>query len=217
MSAGQLVDWTQVTQVLTPWRTGSETHSAILRAAAETFRAEGYDLATLDGIASRLGMTRAAVLSYFPSKEALLHEIVVPFIRHVDALLDRFAAHGTRSLDGQRRFLTEMIDFVCDNRTIASMLSRDRTASAHLGPDLQIAHRVGRFAELLSTDHQQSYAAVAALSAIGAVMRPLSAPDDIVDLRTHHSREVIVEMALAALRDGLREGQRHQTATPPFC
>ena len=65
---------------------------AILRAAAEVFRAEGYDSATLDTIAKRLGISRAAVLYYFPTKQDLLRQVVAPYMDELDRLLDRFAA-----------------------------------------------------------------------------------------------------------------------------
>jgi AcrR family transcriptional regulator len=74
-------------------RDGRRTASkASIRALAlELFTEQGYELTTLDQIASRLGMTRAAVLYHFSSKEALLtssYGVLLPELDLVLAALD---------------------------------------------------------------------------------------------------------------------------------
>jgi len=47
---------------------------ALLREAASAFTRKGFHAASLDDIAQRLGVTKAALYHYFPSKHALLRE-----------------------------------------------------------------------------------------------------------------------------------------------
>ncbi|HTJ62393.1 MAG TPA: TetR/AcrR family transcriptional regulator [Alphaproteobacteria bacterium] len=47
---------------------------ALLREAASAFTRKGFHAASLDDIAQRLGVTKAALYHYFPSKQALLRE-----------------------------------------------------------------------------------------------------------------------------------------------
>src|SRR5258708_17787646 len=47
---------------------------ALLREAASAFTRKGFHAASLDDIAQKLGVTKAALYHYFPSKHALLRE-----------------------------------------------------------------------------------------------------------------------------------------------
>lgn len=51
-----------------------EVHGAILDAAIAAIRAVGYDAVTMDGIAARAGVGKAALYRRWPSKEALVVE-----------------------------------------------------------------------------------------------------------------------------------------------
>lgn len=199
-------------------RTGELTRTAILEAAAEAFGRQGFDVATLEGIGAQVGITRSAVLHYFRSKEELLAEIVEPFMTEVDALLDRVTAEGVMTPRQTRPFLADLVDLVCDHRPAAAILSRDITAHNHLGPALQMSDRARRYVELLTPPGTTQGARVAALAALGAVMRPLAAPDGLIDLDDQVNRRILTQCAVAALRAGLTAAgapvplnARHQT------
>jgi AcrR family transcriptional regulator len=192
--------------LLQPRRTGQDTRNAILYVGAEAFRDAGYDVATLEQIATRLSITRPAVLHHFRSKRDLLNEIVRPVLAKLDDVLDRFEEEAPLDARGRRRFFTELVDFACDNRAVTSLLVLDLTAHRHLDDDLQISDRAARFAGLVAQSHDEPHALVAAIAALGTIVRPISAPAATVDLSTAESRRVLVECALGALREGLRYG-----------
>jgi AcrR family transcriptional regulator len=193
-----------VTLLLQPRRTGQDTRNAILHVGAEAFRDAGYDVATLEQIAARLSITRPAVLHHFRSKKELLNEIVRPVLAKLDDVLDRFEEEAPLDARGRRRFFTELVDFACENRAVTSLLILDLTAHRHLDADLQISERAARFAGLVAQKFDQPDALVAAIAALGSILRPICAPEDFIDLSTPESRRVLVDCALGALREGLR-------------
>jgi AcrR family transcriptional regulator len=196
------------TTSLAPRRTGEQTRQAILLAAAEAFRDIGYDVATLEQIATRVGITRAAILHYFGTKDELLGEIVRPFMARLDALIDDHVGDRALTPRRQRELIVCLVDFLCDNRVVAGLLVRDITAHRHLDPSLQIVDRAARLVAIATRNNEEPHAGVAALAAVGAVVRPVSAPEALIDLSTPASRRVLVEASVAALREGIRAGRQ---------
>jgi AcrR family transcriptional regulator len=197
-------DRASVTVLLQPRRTGQDTRNAILHVGAEAFRDSGYDVATLEQIAARLGITRPAVLHHFRSKQELLNEIVRPVLYVLDGVLDRFELEAPLDARARRRFFTDLVDFACEHRAVVSLLVLDLTAHRHLAADLQVSDRAARFAGLVARTHEEPHALVAALAALGTILRPVSAPEGLIDLSSPESRRVLVESALGALREGLK-------------
>jgi AcrR family transcriptional regulator len=180
--------------------TGERTQQAILESAARAFRDHGYDVATLDDIAGELGITRAAVLHHFGNKEEILRQVVTPFLAGFDAILDDFeAAGGDLTPERQRPLLVDVVELCAAHRPAAALLARDVTAHAHLGPELQIADRAARFAALVSRSQPGPGALPRALGAVGAILRPLIAPETLVDFDDPFTRRLLVDMATAVL------------------
>ena len=89
-------------------------------AAADLFRARGYRAATLDDLASRLGVSKATLYGYFPSKEDLLAAIfhrtmtlVEDGLRDIERRgappaeqLRQVIRHQVRTVVAERSFLT---------------------------------------------------------------------------------------------------------------
>jgi TetR/AcrR family transcriptional regulator len=87
---------------------------ALLREAASAFTRKGFHAASLDDIAQRLGVTKAALYHYFPSKHALLAEC---FARALEVGFEgleqarRAGGTGREKLNlTLRHYLKEMID-----------------------------------------------------------------------------------------------------------
>jgi AcrR family transcriptional regulator len=57
--------------------TARRTSDRILDAALAQFGRRGYEATSLDALAAELGLTKQAILYWFPSKEALLDAVVV--------------------------------------------------------------------------------------------------------------------------------------------
>ncbi len=88
--------------------------SALLREAAAAFTRKGFHAASLDDIAQRLGVTKAALYYYFPSKQALLRECCA---RALDAGLSALEQAKCTGSTGReklnltlRLYLKKMID-----------------------------------------------------------------------------------------------------------
>lgn len=188
------------TAAWTPERSkGARTRAAILATAVVAFRRDGYDGATLAGIAEELGITRSAVLHHFTSKAALLREIVEPFVRELDVLLDEIEANQPLTPRRRRKLIGEVVDLIADNRAVATMLTVDRAVNAHLDPDLQVADRAQRFVGITTDTSGSPLAAVRSLAALGCVLRPLASAGDLVDFDHPDSRRVMVDAVMAVL------------------
>lgn len=180
---------------------GERTRAAIERAAAQAFRRDGYDGATLADIADELGITRSAVLHHFASKAELLREIVVPFFAELDGLLGRAAAAGSFTPRSRRAFVVEVVEMLARFRDVAAVLTRDVSSSAHLDDDLQIAPRAARFIEITrQANDDHPLAAVRSLAALGSFVRPLAAPNELVDYDDPATRETLVACAMAVFK-----------------
>ena len=143
------------------------------------------------------------MLHHYGSKVALLEAITAPVVAQLDALLDRVTARAPLTARQQRSFLAEFVDLVCDHRAVAAMVIRDITVDKHLPPAIQIGQRAARFgAIVLSNNQSDPGAPLRAMAALGAITRPLSAPDELVDLSTPENRRILVDCAVAALRAG---------------
>src|SRR5579884_2439794 len=69
-----------------------EYRQAIIKAAMEIFKKEGYERASMDSIAKRLGGSKATLYGYFKSKEELfttaMKQITESAVAQVGPLLD---------------------------------------------------------------------------------------------------------------------------------
>jgi AcrR family transcriptional regulator len=83
--AAKALDQARRPRVIKP---ADERRREILDAATELFRDRGFDVATVQQIATRAGVAAGTVYLYFPSKEAMLVAIQEDF---EGGLLDRFA------------------------------------------------------------------------------------------------------------------------------
>jgi TetR/AcrR family transcriptional regulator len=87
---------------------------ALLREAASAFTRKGFHAASLDDIAQKLGVTKAALYHYFPSKHALLRECFARAFKAGFDGLEKAEAQGgsarTKLNTALRFYLKEMID-----------------------------------------------------------------------------------------------------------
>jgi AcrR family transcriptional regulator len=92
-----------------PYRTGIRQQERILRAATETFARRGYAGSSLRQIAAEVGVSPAAILMHFGSKEGLLMAVLDHWSKSTSE--SQKAVHGVAYLraltDLMRRHLTE--------------------------------------------------------------------------------------------------------------
>jgi AcrR family transcriptional regulator len=102
----------------------------VLGVALELFSEHGFAGTSLQDIADRLGVTKAAVYYHFRSKDDLLLALVEPAIDELVAI----AAEPHSDLRGQRGpglRVARYVDYLLRHRRVAAYLTRDATAMSH--------------------------------------------------------------------------------------
>lgn len=110
---------------------GERRRLEILTAAAEVFSRGGYDSASIEDIAQRVGISRAGLLHHFPSKPALLHAV----LDNREVFDDQpWPTDGVRRLI---RFITVLRRHELDSAemTFFAMLSTESAAPDHPAHD----------------------------------------------------------------------------------
>ncbi len=194
-------------------RSGAETRDAIIATAASTFREKGYETATLGEIASKLGITRSAVLHHFESKDALLGEVIEPLMKAIDDLLDRREAAGRLTPRTRRPLLVELVDLICDHPDASAIIAFDAGIRHRLDGEGQISGRGVRLANLATTSQDDPHAAVRAFAALGAMLRPAYTPGDLIDIDDPAVRRTIVDCAMAVYSTAPRTRPRTEVGT----
>jgi AcrR family transcriptional regulator len=82
---------------------------AILQAAAETFRSKGFDRATMEELATRLGFLKASLYYYFKSKYDILYEILHSSRQELLGRLEEVAASDQPPLDKLRQAIVAFV------------------------------------------------------------------------------------------------------------
>ena len=210
-------------------RTG-ETKARILGAAAEILRARGQDALTFDAIAARLGITKQAVIYWFPGKADLFTELALPGLRaEVEAVERALAAAPSRGA-AARAAVRALIEF--------HLADLPRFRLMYLAPQIgfSTASRVAT-AEIVGQIHPvtaRMYAAIAAaidagpaavdgsaaretavalhMAALGHVL--LHALADAIDDPLRHPAEVLAERLATLLAAGVG-GLPAASGTPP--
>lgn len=93
----------------------------ILRTAADLFRERGYRATTLDDIASRLGMSKASLYTYFRAKEEMLAAISRQTIETFTRELGLVLAADLGPEDKLRRVVRDHVRFVIANRSFLTV------------------------------------------------------------------------------------------------
>ncbi|MDD9921812.1 MAG: TetR/AcrR family transcriptional regulator [Boseongicola sp.] len=122
-------------------RRNSETLEKLHDAAWEIVRENGPDKLTFDAVASRVGVTKQAVIYWFPNKARLIEALVRP-------ALEAEATAGREALS-RRGTTTAAIRRFVDALAAFHMSDLDRFRLMYVTP--QIGHRQGREGSVLTT------------------------------------------------------------------
>ncbi|MBX3539371.1 MAG: TetR family transcriptional regulator [Chelatococcus sp.] len=93
---------------------GHERRAEILTAATKVFHRKGYEAASLQDIADELGIRKASLFYYFPSKEELLHEVLASIISRGIANLRQIMAVPADPLTVLWRLVAGHILHLCE-------------------------------------------------------------------------------------------------------
>jgi AcrR family transcriptional regulator len=102
----------------------------VISAALDLFGERGYDATTMQEIAARVGVTKAAIYYYFPTKSALLDAILSPTHEAANELLDLAESQPTRA-EQIAVALDTMIDSGVAHRRALAVLNRDPAVTRH--------------------------------------------------------------------------------------
>lgn len=133
----------------TPGVTGTgTTRDRILRTARDLFADRGYQRTSLQQIADRLRLTKAAILYHFPSKEHLVEALVEPLLTGLEQAVERAGTHPPQT--ARWVMLEAWVDTMLAHRRSLGMLFHD----------VSMLTRRGRYPRLLSLA-MRAYATVA--------------------------------------------------------
>lgn len=103
---------------------GTERSARVVNIGLDLVTARGYAGTTLRDVAAAVGFSKAALYHHFPTKKALLDEMLAPLLIGFDALVDAPAAE--RLEDDRALLLSEMLDLILAHRREAAVLFGDR-------------------------------------------------------------------------------------------
>lgn len=145
----------------------SDTRARILEVAAALMAVGGLEAVTFDAVAARLGVTKQAVIYWFPTKVALLSELALPGLRGEAQSAIKAAAGAPGPAQAVRAVVRAVIDFHLAD------LSRFRLM--YLSPQIgATASAKGTAAELVTQVHpvtSEMYAAIATALGDGPTAR----------------------------------------------
>jgi AcrR family transcriptional regulator len=175
-------------------RTG--TRARILNAALDVFSEYGFEGSSLQQIADRLGLTKAALYYYFRSKDELLGALVEPVIAELDEILDAHA--GERDSPARRRrFMQDYLDYLLRQRRLIAYISRDLATLAHPAISSGNQERRARVQAMVAGDDLDFNDEVRIAMAFGGVQ---AAAAQYPDADEAQLREALLEAAKILLR-----------------
>lgn len=95
-----------------PGRNREQRQAELLRAAAAVFAEHGYDAATLQQVADRMRITKAALYRYVPGKDALLGEIVGHVLGDGRAILEQYRRADAPVAERLRGVIADHVRFI---------------------------------------------------------------------------------------------------------
>lgn len=176
-----------------------ETRERVLDAALALFAEHGVSGTSLQMIAARLGVTKAAVYYQFPAKE----DIVLAVLEPAFAQMSDFLAEAEAETDpGRRRdvVLAGLVDLVLDHRQVSASLQGDPGVTEILHAHPRMQERRARIAALLLGD-DPALASQVSVSLLGGGLMLLGADPHIRDIPREDLRPELLAAAHRLLGD----------------
>jgi AcrR family transcriptional regulator len=169
----------------------------VLDAALDLFSEHGFDGTTIQQIADRLGVTKAALYYHFESpKDEILAALVAPATEGLDSLLDAFEARP-RTPGQRRRFAEAYIDLLLGQRQLISYMASDLAVLAHPAVSAGHSERHARLEAMLLDDALSFKDRIRVTMALKGIAGTLAQNPDV---DAAELREALVESAGVLLR-----------------
>ena len=173
-----------------------DTRARILDAALDVFSEQGFEGSSLQQIADRLDLTKAALYYYFRSKDELLEALVEPAIRGVEEILD--ACSGEKDTPARRKeFMRQYLDYFLRQRRLIAYISRDLATLAHPAISAGNEERRARMEALLAGADLDFSDQVRVTMAFGGMQAAIAQYPDADETEL---REALLDAGAALLR-----------------
>ena len=115
----------------------------VLEAALELFGEHGVSGTSLQMIADRIGVTKAAVYHQFPTKDEIVLGVLAPAFESLHRSLEEAEALEPPAAR-RESMLTALVDLAVGNRRLAAILRSDPAAAEMVSshPDLDVGDRI---------------------------------------------------------------------------
>lgn len=193
----------------------TKTKDRILQAAADILRGGGPAALTFDAVAARLGLSKQAVIYWFPSKPALMSELSLPGLRdEARAVIAALAGIERDPPEAARRVVLALIRFhladlprfrlIYLSPQIGKQTESRQTANAIVAQVHPVtAQMYAAFADALGDGPQARETAVALhMAALGHVL--MVALTDAIDDPLRHAPADLAERLATVLAAGVR-------------
>jgi AcrR family transcriptional regulator len=179
-----------------PATTRPDTRARILDAALDVFSEHGFEGSSLQQIADRLDLTKAALYYYFRSKDELLEALVEPATTGVDEILDAYS--GERHTPARRKeFLKQYLDYFLRQKRLIAYISRDLATLAHPAISAGNDERRARVAAILAGSDLDFSDQVRVTIAFGGMQAAIAQYPDADEAEL---RDALLEAGAALLR-----------------
>jgi len=124
-------------------KTTGGARARVLEAALEEFAEHGVGGTSLQMIADRIGVTKAAVYHQFHTKDEIVLAVLAPAMESLHASIERAERQETPEA-GREVMLTSLVDLAVGNRRLAAILRADPAAAelARSHPALDVGDRI---------------------------------------------------------------------------
>ena len=153
----------------------TDTAQRIGSVALELFIAQGFTHTTLQQIADRLELSKAALYYHFPSKDALIKSLVQPVIDDINAFLDQAERVGMEP----RVLLENFFDLNYTHRTVLLALTRDPSALSATDTENWVPRLAEQVQRLLSGPNPDPERRIRAVIAVNGLSRCATLLTDI--------------------------------------
>jgi AcrR family transcriptional regulator len=164
----------------------SVAKARITAASLELFARHGVGGTSLQMIADRVGVTKAAVYHQFKTKDEIVLAAAEAELARIETVLEKAGAERTRTR-ARQVMLSGIVDFAVEGRRTASVILSDPVVLRFFSGHVRYLSMVDRLNDLLmgpgnrADDRVQTVLFMAAIS--GAVMHPMVADLDDDTLR----------------------------------
>lgn len=157
-----------------------------MRAARSSLTQRGYDATAIGDLASQLGISKAAIAYYFPTKDKFLDEFLVPFLDELEEAITTAPAEPRAVLDAYLTVLTR-------HREIAVWVDTDPAVARHEVHAHRLDALNDRVVAVITGRSRRKADRLRALGVLGGIWRPTRASSRR-DLVAHHDEIVVAAL-----------------------